>query len=76
MYSMQGLWLGIICALIVQMLSLGIITVRTNWEKEVSHSLYLFTIFFPCYFLFNLSLIIYFFLSYSCSGKESNGESI
>lgn len=43
---MQGLWLGIICALIVQATSLGLITARTNWEKEVSHSFYLFTFFF------------------------------
>ncbi|KAJ4713474.1 Protein DETOXIFICATION [Melia azedarach] len=30
----RGLWLGIICALIVQVLSLFIITIRTNWEQE------------------------------------------
>ncbi|XP_028091224.1 protein DETOXIFICATION 16-like [Camellia sinensis] len=30
----RGLWLGIICALIVQVLSLLIITLRTNWEQE------------------------------------------
>lgn len=30
----QGLWLGIICALIVQVLSLFIVTIRTNWEEE------------------------------------------
>lgn len=59
---MQGLWLGIICALIVQATSLGLITARTNWEKEVSHSFYLFTFFFSsCYFVFNLSLIYLFF---------------
>ncbi|XP_061374562.1 protein DETOXIFICATION 16-like [Gastrolobium bilobum] len=30
----KGLWLGIICALVVQVLSLLIITLRTNWEQE------------------------------------------
>ncbi|KAA8541312.1 hypothetical protein F0562_025275 [Nyssa sinensis] len=30
----KGLWLGIICALIVQVSSLLIITIRTNWEQE------------------------------------------
>uniref|UniRef100_I1P666 Protein DETOXIFICATION n=1 Tax=Oryza glaberrima TaxID=4538 RepID=I1P666_ORYGL len=30
----MGLWLGIMCALIVQMLLLLAITVCTNWEKE------------------------------------------
>lgn len=30
----KGLWLGIICALIVQVLSLLFINLRTNWEQE------------------------------------------
>ncbi|XVE58818.1 hypothetical protein DITRI_Ditri04bG0199500 [Diplodiscus trichospermus] len=30
----KGLWLGIICALLVQAASLGIVTIRTNWEQE------------------------------------------
>ncbi|XP_061343670.1 protein DETOXIFICATION 16-like isoform X2 [Gastrolobium bilobum] len=30
----KGLWLGIICALIVQVISLMIITIRTDWEQE------------------------------------------
>ncbi|KAJ1270510.1 hypothetical protein BS78_06G057400 [Paspalum vaginatum] len=30
----MGLWLGIICALVVQMLLLLILTLRGNWEKE------------------------------------------
>ncbi|CAI8583832.1 unnamed protein product [Vicia faba] len=30
----KGLWLGITCALIVQVFSLMIITIRTDWEKE------------------------------------------
>ncbi|KAL5748830.1 hypothetical protein ACOSP7_025874 [Xanthoceras sorbifolium] len=30
----KGLWLGIICALVVQVTSLFIITIRTNWERE------------------------------------------
>ncbi|KAL5544908.1 hypothetical protein UlMin_008692 [Ulmus minor] len=32
----KGLWLGIICALIVQVLSLLIITVRTKWDEEAN----------------------------------------
>ncbi|KEH26973.1 protein DETOXIFICATION 16 [Medicago truncatula] len=32
----KGLWLGIICALIVQALCLMIITIRTDWEKEAN----------------------------------------
>ncbi|KAK7271209.1 hypothetical protein RJT34_26917 [Clitoria ternatea] len=30
----KGLWLGIICALIVQVCSLMVITIRTDWEQE------------------------------------------
>ncbi|XP_038880135.1 protein DETOXIFICATION 16-like isoform X2 [Benincasa hispida] len=30
----KGLWLGIICALAVQTVSLAIITIRTNWDQE------------------------------------------
>ncbi|KAJ8773043.1 hypothetical protein K2173_028220 [Erythroxylum novogranatense] len=30
----KGLWLGVICALTVQVVSLLLITMRTNWEKE------------------------------------------
>ncbi|KAK4567616.1 hypothetical protein RGQ29_003397 [Quercus rubra] len=30
----KGLWLGMICALVVQMSSLLTITIRTNWEQE------------------------------------------
>uniref|UniRef100_A0A803MIJ4 Multidrug and toxic compound extrusion protein n=2 Tax=Chenopodium quinoa TaxID=63459 RepID=A0A803MIJ4_CHEQI len=30
----KGLWLGIICALIVQVTSLFILTIKTNWEQE------------------------------------------
>ncbi|KAB1212442.1 MATE efflux family protein 6 [Morella rubra] len=30
----KGLWLGIICALVVQVSSLFIVTIRTNWEQE------------------------------------------
>ncbi|XP_040997524.1 protein DETOXIFICATION 16-like [Juglans microcarpa x Juglans regia] len=30
----KGLWLGIICALVVQVLSLLTVTIRTNWEQE------------------------------------------
>ncbi|KAL9334915.1 hypothetical protein Peur_072096 [Populus x canadensis] len=30
----KGLWLGIICALIVQVFSLATVTIRTNWEQE------------------------------------------
>ncbi|KAL6175640.1 hypothetical protein ACLB2K_052279 [Fragaria x ananassa] len=34
----KGLWLGIICALIVQVLSLLTITIRTNWEKKAKQA--------------------------------------
>ncbi|KAL8150585.1 hypothetical protein V2J09_020393 [Rumex salicifolius] len=34
----RGLWLGIICALIVQMASLLTITMRTNWEIEAKRA--------------------------------------
>ncbi|KAL5544900.1 hypothetical protein UlMin_008684 [Ulmus minor] len=34
----KGLWLGIICALIVQVLSLLIITVRTKWDQEANNA--------------------------------------
>ncbi|KAK7252282.1 hypothetical protein RIF29_36120 [Crotalaria pallida] len=30
----KGLWMGIICALLVQVLSLLIVTMRTDWEQE------------------------------------------
>ncbi|KAK6921242.1 Multi antimicrobial extrusion protein [Dillenia turbinata] len=30
----QGLWLGMICALVVQVISFSIITIRTNWDEE------------------------------------------
>jgi hypothetical protein len=32
----QGLWLGIMCGLVVQMLLLLSITLCTNWNQEVS----------------------------------------
>ncbi|XP_027193325.1 protein DETOXIFICATION 16-like isoform X2 [Cicer arietinum] len=32
--GVKGLWLGMICALTVQVFSLIIIIIRTNWEKE------------------------------------------
>ena len=35
---LQGLWFGIMCGLVVQMLLLLLITLWTNWEKEVSKS--------------------------------------
>ncbi|KAJ7975182.1 Protein DETOXIFICATION [Quillaja saponaria] len=38
----KGLWLGIISAFIVQVLSFMIITIRTNWEKEVRHSCHMY----------------------------------
>ena len=34
--SERGLWLGIMCGLLVQMLLLLSITLCTNWNKEVS----------------------------------------
>ncbi|XP_021909340.1 protein DETOXIFICATION 16-like [Carica papaya] len=30
----KGLWLGIICALLVQLICLLLVTIRTNWEEE------------------------------------------
>ena len=33
---LQGLWFGIMCGLVVQMLLLLLITLWTNWEKEVN----------------------------------------
>ncbi|URD82247.1 MATE efflux family protein [Musa troglodytarum] len=38
----KGLWMGIICGLLVQMLLFSAITYCTNWEKEVSAPLILF----------------------------------
>ncbi|CAK8534214.1 unnamed protein product [Lathyrus sativus] len=32
----KGLWLGITCALIAQVIALMIITIRTDWEKEAN----------------------------------------
>ncbi|KAK7380070.1 hypothetical protein VNO78_32447 [Psophocarpus tetragonolobus] len=34
--GVKGLWLGIVCALIVQVCSLMIITFRTDWEQEAN----------------------------------------
>ncbi|XP_027343250.1 protein DETOXIFICATION 16-like [Abrus precatorius] len=34
----KGLWLGIICELIVQVLSLLVITLRTDWEQEAKNA--------------------------------------
>lgn len=38
--SEQGLWFGILCGLVVQMLLLLTITLCTNWDKEVSTLVY------------------------------------
>lgn len=38
----QGLWMGMICALAVQVISLSIATLRTDWEKEVYTNLSIF----------------------------------
>lgn len=58
----QGLWLGIICALIVQVFSLATITIRTNWEQEVrqpsSVCQLLLHFPFPFPFLFIVPLIV------------------
>ncbi|KAJ8430608.1 hypothetical protein Cgig2_021570 [Carnegiea gigantea] len=35
-YQPQGLWMGIICALCVQVVSLLAITLRTNWDQEAN----------------------------------------
>ncbi|KAL4331151.1 Protein DETOXIFICATION [Arachis hypogaea] len=40
----KGLWLGIICALIVQVSCLLIITIPTDWEEEVNVSLDMFSL--------------------------------
>ncbi|KMS97511.1 hypothetical protein BVRB_5g126260 isoform A [Beta vulgaris subsp. vulgaris] len=32
----KGLWLGIICALIVQVIAFFAITLKTNWEREAT----------------------------------------
>ncbi|XP_026377225.1 protein DETOXIFICATION 16-like isoform X2 [Papaver somniferum] len=34
----KGLWVGIICALLVQVFSLLVITIRTNWEQEAKRA--------------------------------------
>lgn len=41
----QGLWIGLICALAVQFVCLFIITVRTNWDHEVSIRFFHFFLF-------------------------------
>ncbi|EEF25312.1 conserved hypothetical protein, partial [Ricinus communis] len=43
----KGLWTGLIVALVFQALGLLAITLRTNWEKEVSE--------FTNYFLYTMS---------------------
>lgn len=53
----QGLWMGIIVALIVQALGLGIITLCTNWENEVMY--------------FDIKSYIYHDLSISSDGSFS-----
>ncbi|XP_019092916.1 PREDICTED: protein DETOXIFICATION 17-like [Camelina sativa] len=35
----QGLWLGIVTALVVQVISLSLITILTNWDKEAKKAL-------------------------------------
>ncbi|KAK0586382.1 hypothetical protein LWI29_006005 [Acer saccharum] len=45
----KGLWLGIICALVVQVLSLFIVTVRTNWEQEMKPLLFTATTLRECF---------------------------
>ncbi|XP_010540012.1 PREDICTED: protein DETOXIFICATION 16-like isoform X2 [Tarenaya hassleriana] len=34
----RGLWLGIICSLIVQVLGLSFITIRTDWDEEAKNA--------------------------------------
>uniref|UniRef100_A0A453DW77 Protein DETOXIFICATION n=1 Tax=Aegilops tauschii subsp. strangulata TaxID=200361 RepID=A0A453DW77_AEGTS len=46
-----GLWMGIICGVLVQVLLLMIITLCTDWRKEVLH-IYANTVACPCRFLF------------------------
>uniref|UniRef100_A0A453DW61 Protein DETOXIFICATION n=1 Tax=Aegilops tauschii subsp. strangulata TaxID=200361 RepID=A0A453DW61_AEGTS len=47
----MGLWMGIICGVLVQVLLLMIITLCTDWRKEVLH-IYANTVACPCRFLF------------------------
>lgn len=35
MLILKGLWLGIICALVVQVFGLALVTIFTNWDEEV-----------------------------------------
>lgn len=68
--------MGIICALFVQVISLSIITARTNWEEEVSYiHLFFFINYFSfspiiCNYLSSIELIAFYVL-----GKKGHTES-
>lgn len=49
---MQGFWLGIIAAFMVQVLFFLVITIRSDWEKEVRNS---FLLFLASNFFFSLN---------------------
>lgn len=77
--ELQGLWFGIICGLVVQMLLLLAITMCTNWDKEVgkstenfSHNRALFRRLLGVSSSYNVWLII---LHFSCVGSQGKGRS-
>jgi len=39
-FMCQGLWLGIICAMAVQIFALVVMMLRTNWNEEVHPTSY------------------------------------
>lgn len=69
--SGQGLWLGMICALIIQTLALLFITLRTNWEEEVR---VLFSSDFSSVVALNLSTPVSEFPG--SAGKEGHREGV
>ncbi|KAL5544916.1 hypothetical protein UlMin_008700 [Ulmus minor] len=44
----KGLWLGIIAAFVVQIVFFLLITIRSNWDKEVSYSFNLISFYLHC----------------------------
>lgn len=47
----QGLWMGIICGLSVQVVALVTVNACTNWDQEVSFSLFNWYFFFLSFFV-------------------------
>lgn len=68
---MKGLWLGIICALLVQVFFLLIVMAHIDWNEEVYHSVLILFCYFICSDnqVSNCSIL-------SCSGKEGKRSSI